>query len=130
MNITNPEHAYALAAAVNGHLRLGSLTQLIPEANDAGRVGAMVLDGLSGDDKFPFGDMKALYTVGEVNMCEENHGEVVSNSWLLHPQHHHLDFFVEKFIFSNAVTLFQSFSMLVFQMEWEPIWLMMILFVS
>ena len=44
MNITDPEHAYALAAAVNGHLRLGSLTQLIPEANDAGRVGAVVLD--------------------------------------------------------------------------------------
>jgi len=76
MNISDPEHAYALAAAVNGHLRLGSLTQLIPEANDAGRVGAVVLDGLSGDDKFPFGDIKPLFTVGEVNMCEENHGEV------------------------------------------------------
>ena len=77
MNTTNPEHAYALAAAVNGNLQLGSITELIPEANDAGRVGALVIDGLSGDDHFPYGDIKPLYTVGEINMCEKNHGEVV-----------------------------------------------------
>ena len=85
MNVTDPEHAYTLAAAVSGDLQLGSLTQLIPEANDAGRVGALVLDGLSGDVDFPNGDMKALYTVGEINMCEENHGDVVRNKnrfWL------------------------------------------------
>ena len=78
MNISNPEDAIALASAVNGHLQLGSTTQNIAEANDAGRVGALVIDGLSGDVNFPHGDIKPLYTVGEVNMCEENHGEVVS----------------------------------------------------
>ena len=67
-------------AAVSGHLQLGSITQLIPEASDAGRSGAIVMDGLSGDTNFPNGDIKALYTVGEVIMCEENIGEVVSDS--------------------------------------------------
>lgn len=87
MNMSNPDHAIALAAAVNGHLQLGSTTSLIPEANDAGRVGAIIVDGLSGDDKFPHGNIKPLFTVGEVNMCEKNQGEVVSiisyNSLLL-----------------------------------------------
>jgi len=76
MNISNPEHLYAVSAAVNGHLQLGSITEMIIEANDAGRVGAPVIDGLSGDTSFPYGDIKPILTVGEVNMCEENHGDV------------------------------------------------------
>merc|ERR1719242_1361795 len=76
MNISNPEHLYAVSAAVNGHLQLGSITEMIIEANDAGRVGAPVIDGLSGDTSFPYGDIKPILTVGEVNGCEENHGDV------------------------------------------------------
>ena len=78
MNITNPDHASAIAQAVNGHLQLGSITQNIAEANDAARVNALVIDGLSGDTNFPHGDIKPVMTVGEINMCEENHGDVVS----------------------------------------------------
>ena len=78
MNMSMPHHVLALSAALSGQLELGSTTQLIPEANDASRVGALVIDGLSGDTDFPNGDMKPLYTVGEINMCEENLGEVVS----------------------------------------------------
>ena len=85
MDITDPIHATALAQAVNGNLQLGSITQLIPEANDAARVGALVIDGLSGDDSFPHGPMKPLYTVGEINQCEENHGDVVSLVFLPKP---------------------------------------------
>jgi len=76
MNITDPDHAAAIAQAVNGNLMLGSITQLIPEASDASRTGALVLDGLSGDTNFPHGDIKPVMTVGEINQCEENHGEV------------------------------------------------------
>jgi len=76
MDMSDPDHAFTLSAAVQGHLQLGSITQNIAEANDAGRVGAHVIDGLSGDVNFPFGDIKPLYTVGEINMCEENHGDV------------------------------------------------------
>jgi len=57
---------------------LGSITQNIAEANDAGRVRGLVVDGLSGDDRFPHGHIKPLLTVGEINQCEENHGDVVS----------------------------------------------------
>jgi len=78
LNMSNPEHVTALADAINGNLNLGTYTQLIPESNDAGRVGALVIDGLSGDIDFPYGDIKPLYTVGEINVCEENHGDVVS----------------------------------------------------
>jgi hypothetical protein len=83
LNVTNPDHASAIAQAVNGGLLLGSSTQLIPEANDAGRVGALVVDGLSGDARFPHGAIKPLLTVGEVNQCEENHGDVVSVPFLV-----------------------------------------------
>ena len=78
MNITDPDHISALAQAVNGNLQLGSITQHIAEANDASRVGALVIDGLSGDVNFPNGNIKPVLTVGEINMCEENHGDVVS----------------------------------------------------
>ncbi len=73
----NPDHAFALSAALNGNLQLGGITQNIAEANDAGRVDTFVIDGLAGDVNFPNGDIKPLYTVGEINMCEENHGEAV-----------------------------------------------------
>jgi hypothetical protein len=82
LNVTDPDHASAIAQAVNGNLFLGSITQLIPEATDAGRVGALVVDGLSGDTRFPHGDIKPLLTVGEINQCEENHGDVVSLPFL------------------------------------------------
>lgn len=78
MNITDPDHASALAQAINGNLQLGSITQHISEASDASRVGALVLDGVSGDVNFPHGNIKPVMTVGEINMCEENHGDVVS----------------------------------------------------
>jgi len=76
LNLTDPIHQDALSKAVNGHLQLGSITQNIAEANDADMVGALIVDGLSGDDSFPHGDIKPLFTVGEINMCEENNGEV------------------------------------------------------
>lgn len=79
MNISDPEHVAALSEAVNGHLQLGSTTQFIQEASDAGRTGALVVDGLSGDTNWPHGAFKPILTVGEINMCEENHGEVVSS---------------------------------------------------
>ena len=84
MDIKNPDHGFALTAAVYGSLELGSITQNIAEANDAGRVDALILDGLSGDTNFPHGDLKPLLTVGEINMCEENHGEAVSFIWFEH----------------------------------------------
>ena len=73
VNVTEESHARALASAVEGNLAIGSTTELIPEANDAARVGALVVDGLSGDARFPHGDLKALFTVGEVNMCDNEH---------------------------------------------------------
>lgn len=76
LNITDPDHASAIAQAVNGNLLLGSITQNIAEANDASRVGALVIDGLSGDTMFPHGGIKPILTVGEINQCEENHGDV------------------------------------------------------
>lgn len=76
LNITDPVHQDALSKAVNGQLQLRSITQNIAEANDADQVGALVIDGLAGDESFPHGDIKPLYTVGEINMCAENHGEV------------------------------------------------------
>ena len=76
MNITDPVHIEALADAVTGRLALGSHNQLIIEANDAGRTRALVVDGLSGDTSFPHGKLKPLITVGEINMCEKNLGEV------------------------------------------------------
>lgn len=78
MDITDPDHLSALSQAVNGNLQLGSITQNIAEANDATRVGALVIDGLSGDSNFPHGNIKPVMTVGEINMCDENHGDVVS----------------------------------------------------
>lgn len=76
MDITDPDHLSALSQAVNGNLQLGSITQNIAEANDAARVGALVIDGLSGDSNFPHGHIKPVMTVGEINMCDENHGDV------------------------------------------------------
>ena len=76
LNISDPVHVEALAEAVTGRLALGSHNQLIMEANDASRTGAMVIDGLNGDINFPHGTLKPLITVGEVNMCEINLGEV------------------------------------------------------
>ncbi|EJK67681.1 hypothetical protein THAOC_11255 [Thalassiosira oceanica] len=81
VNMTIPGHARALAMAANGNLGIGSTTQLIPEANDASRVDdALVVDGISGDTRFPHGDLKALFTTGELNMCDnEVRGSYRSN---------------------------------------------------
>ena len=77
--MSNPDHLRALSDAVSGRMAIGSHTQLIPEASDAIRTGALVVDGLSGDINFPYGAMKPLITVGEINMCAgDGHGEVVS----------------------------------------------------
>lgn len=78
MDTTNPEHLDALSDAASGSLCLGSITQLLPEANDAGRVGILATDDASGDINFPFGSMKPLMTVGEINQCDQNFGDVVS----------------------------------------------------
>ena len=79
--MTIPAHVRALAMAANGNLGIGSTTQLIPEANDASRVDdVLVVDGLSGDTRFPFGDLKALFTTGELNMCDnEVRGDIVKS---------------------------------------------------
>ena len=58
-----------------GGLQLGAITDLIAESSDAARTGAPVADGKSGDTNFPYGDIKAIMTVGEINMCPENTGE-------------------------------------------------------
>lgn len=115
MNITDPEDLFALSQAVNGNLQLGSITQNIAEANDAGRVGALVIDGVSGDENFPWGKIKPLYTVGEINMCEENHGEVVSlcRSIGLY------QYLFRLFPLINLPLLFTLRSMLEFPMAWE-----------
>eukprot|EP00934_Nitzschia_sp_Nitz4_P001248 Nitzschia sp. Nitz4//scaffold17_size182527//93321//96006//NITZ4_001857-RA/size182527-snap-gene-0.297-mRNA-1//-1//CDS//3329539349//1248//frame0 len=78
LNISDPAHVAALADAVTGRMSIGSNTQLIPEANDAARTDALMIDGLSGDISFPHGMLKPLATVGEINMCEENHGDVMT----------------------------------------------------
>ena len=77
MNTTDVEHIFSLESALAGELALGSITDLIPESSDAVRTGAVVADGLSGDTNFPFGPIKPILTVGEINMCEENLGDVV-----------------------------------------------------
>lgn len=77
--MSNPEHVYTIDAIMNGELQLGSITQHIAESSDASRSGAVVKDGKSGDVNFPHGDIKPLMTVGEINMCEENNGDVVSS---------------------------------------------------
>jgi len=77
MNMTDPEHLAALSMALSGSMALGIHTSMIAEANDAGRTGATVADGQSGDMNFPFGSLKTFATVGEINMCEgESHGQV------------------------------------------------------
>ena len=53
---------------------LGSTTTLLPEANDASVTGAEIFDGANGDVDFPHGNIKALVTVGERSVCEENAG--------------------------------------------------------
>lgn len=58
-------------------MTVGSITELIPEAADASAHGAPVKDGKSGDTDFPFGNLKPLATVGEVNTCGDTEGEMV-----------------------------------------------------
>jgi len=60
----------ALLMAVAGHNYIGYNDELIAEANDASRTNALVKDGYSGDINFPFGELKPIATVGEINMCE------------------------------------------------------------
>ena len=76
LSISDPEHVAALSAAVNGRLCLGSTTSFIQEARDAGLASD---HSLSGDTNWPYGGFKPLITVGEINMCEANHGEAVSS---------------------------------------------------
>lgn len=76
MNMSNPEHVMAIDAVMAGDLNIGTITELLPESSDAMRVGALVEDGKSGATNFPHGPIKALFTVGEINACEENHMDV------------------------------------------------------
>lgn len=43
---------------------IGFTTALFPEAADASASGITPVDGQSGDTDFPFGNIKALFTVG------------------------------------------------------------------
>jgi hypothetical protein len=114
MNISDPEHLSALSDAVTGNLCLGSITQLLPEANDAGRVGILAIDGVSGDTNLPFGSMKPLMTVGEINQCDENFGEVVSITCFLSA-----DAVASNANLSFTSTITAPLSTLEFLMVWE-----------
>jgi len=69
VNNATPDILEALLTGVTGQLGIGSTTELICEANDASRTDALVQDGFSGDVNFPFGKIKPLATVGELNYC-------------------------------------------------------------
>ncbi|KAL7577323.1 hypothetical protein ACA910_002061 [Epithemia clementina (nom. ined.)] len=56
---------------------IGSTTQIIADAADAGYSGAPIVDGMSGDTNFPHGDLKVLTTVGEYSICEDSAGEMI-----------------------------------------------------
>lgn len=60
-------------------ITVGSITELIPEANDASRVnGTTVEDGKSGNIDFPYGNIKAIATVGERSVCPESKGDKIT----------------------------------------------------
>lgn len=60
-------------------ITVGSTTDLIPEASDASRInGTTVEDGKSGDTAFPFGNLKAIATVGERSVCDESKGDKIT----------------------------------------------------
>lgn len=54
---------------------IGATTALIPEAGDASETDVEVADGESGNVDFPFGNIKAIATVGELSVCPESEGE-------------------------------------------------------
>ena len=56
---------------------IGSTRELIVEAQDAAVSGATVKDGQSGDTDFPFGEIKAIATMGERSVCDESTGQTV-----------------------------------------------------
>jgi len=59
-------------------LSIGSTTALIAEANDAGAVDDVaIVDGESGDTRFPHGQLKPVATVGERSVCSANYGEKI-----------------------------------------------------
>jgi len=76
LNTTDPSDMAALGQMMSGALALGTNTQFIVEANDASRTGALILDGVSGDTQWPFGQFKPLITVGEISYCEDSLGMV------------------------------------------------------
>ena len=55
-------------------MSVGSTTALVVEASDAAASGATIEDGKSGDVDFPHGNIKAIATCGERNVCDENYG--------------------------------------------------------
>lgn len=59
-------------------LSIGSITALIPEANDAGAVDDVtIIDGDSGDTRFPHGNLKPVATAGERSVCSASYGEKI-----------------------------------------------------
>ncbi|KAL7577324.1 hypothetical protein ACA910_002062 [Epithemia clementina (nom. ined.)] len=56
---------------------IGSITEIIVDAADAGYSGAPIVDGKSGDTNFPHGALKVLATVGEYSICEDSAGEMI-----------------------------------------------------
>lgn len=55
-------------------MSVGSTTDLVVEASDAAVSGATIEDGKSGDTEFPHGNIKAIATCGERNVCSDNYG--------------------------------------------------------
>ena len=55
-------------------ISIGSTTALIPEASDAAVSGVTIEDGMNGDVDFQHGSIKAIATVGERNVCDDNYG--------------------------------------------------------
>ena len=58
----------------NEGISIGSTTALIVEASDAAASGATIEDGQSGDVDFPHGNIKAIATCAERNVCDDNYG--------------------------------------------------------
>ena len=54
---------------------VGSNTALLCEAADASATGLLPVDGESGDTDFPFGNIKAIMTMGERSVCEDSEGQ-------------------------------------------------------
>lgn len=53
---------------------IGSIRESIAEASDANATGYPIVDGMSGDVRFPHGNMKPIVTMGERSVCNASNG--------------------------------------------------------